>query len=124
MPRKSKPIPTTIKLYSQILRTWYEHDLKGNSHEAYYEVAYKEYSTETGEVLNEGTENFSVTRYLKTVESIYIWTWDGKKRNAGNKRWFDCRELVHISGYHHRDALKALCKVRYPEAELIQLRAR
>ena len=123
MPRKPKCIPLTIKLYGQILRTWYEHDPKGNSHEAYYEVAYKEYSTETGEVLNEGTEDFSVTRYFKAVD-VYIWTWDGKRYNAGGKRCFDKRELVRINGYYHYDALRALCKVRYPEAALIQIRTR
>lgn len=86
----------------------------------YFEVAYEEYR-EDGTLKQTGTEDFSVARYHDQTEQRWIYTWDGQKRNAGNHRWFECREVIRIS----KGDLKTLKKVmadRYPEAEIIQCR--
>lgn len=85
------------------------------------EEAYKEYSLEDGSLVMVGTEDFANGRYKKEIDERYVWTWDGKKYNKGGKRWFECRKLIRFRK-SERKFVKEYLKMKYPEAELIQLR--
>lgn len=64
--------------------------------DGYLEVKYIEYSN-TGEIINEGVEDFSIERYNR-LPVYQIWTWDGTKRNKGGKRWFDYAQSIRTDG--------------------------
>ena len=44
-------------------------------------IAYREYDSETGELVGVGSEDFSQARWKSEIEGRFIWTWDGERRN-------------------------------------------
>lgn len=62
----------------------------------YFEVEYTEYS-EDGDIINEGTEDFSQKRY-NSIPVYEIWVWDGQRMNKGGKRWFDHVQTIRSTG--------------------------
>ena len=84
----------------------------------YYELPYKEYRPD-GTLKATGTEDFSGAR-LRTLEVRGIYTWDGQRRNAGGKRWFDYHGHVRVNAGDLKE-LKAYAAAKYA-ADLVQIR--
>ncbi len=113
-----------VRFYGKTLNVW-NHTVNRNGRKmqvAYQtEEAYKEYHLEDGAIAGAGSEDFSPERYKEEVAKYWVWTWDGKKYNKGGKRWFECMGLVKFRK-SEKKLVKEYLKMRYPEAELIQLR--
>lgn len=89
---------TRVRLYGRELERWCVEDEKGRSIMRQVELEYTEYDIETGEIVAVGSEDFSRERY-KSLLFKMVWTWDGKKRNAGGHRWFEySRDVKYIKG--------------------------
>ncbi len=114
-----------FRIYGKTIRTW-EHEQTINSFTTIainqYEIAYTDYTT-TGRIVGKGTEDFSPERRSKALDTYSIWTWDGKSRNAGGHRRFECENFIIIKKSDRKKAIEYL-KSRYPAAVEIQLRNR
>ena len=108
------------RIYGKVINTWNRIDEKGRVFWLQKEIAYKEYNPETGKLVAEGTEDFSPERYYNEVAIHWVYTWDGKKRNAGGYRWFDGRGCISYRK-STKKAVKAYLQTRF-EAELVELR--
>lgn len=109
-----------IRLYGKILQEWRAEDLNGRERLIQREIAYKEYDSETGELVGTGSEDFSPDRFYKEIATKYAWTWDGKKYNKGDHRWFECQGWYKFRK-SERKAVKAYLQNKYKAVEL-QLR--
>lgn len=111
----------TVRIYGNTLQTWkYEREAGGAPVLRQVEVAYTEYDTETGEVVGVGSEDFSAERFGTLITKL-VWGWDGEKRNAGNKRWFDyIGSVTYTKGTGK--AVKELLGKRRSEFREFQLR--
>ena len=90
---------TKVRIYGKELERWYVTDERGRDICRQIEIEYKEYDIETGELVGAGSEDFSNQRYKDTLLLKMVWTWDGKKRNAGGHRWFEYSHTVkYIKG--------------------------
>ena len=87
----------------------------------YYEIPYVEIRWD-GTIKARGTEDFSYKRYWDTVDSGWIWTWDGERRNKGGYRWFDCIGLFHFTkGRNARKIFKDYIRHSY-SAPVVEIR--
>ena len=109
----------TFRLYGKALNTWTHTNEKGYEVLTQVELAYKEYETETGEFVATGSEDFSSERY-NILKKAFVYTWDGKRRNSGGKRWFENRGYILFNS-NDRKAIKEYFKKRY-SAELVEIR--
>ena len=78
-----------IRIYGKDLNSWYTTNEHGRRVCVQTEIAYKEYDSETCELLGVGSEDFSPTRERSTVDHAWVWTWDGQRLNKGGYRWFE-----------------------------------
>lgn len=78
-----------IRIYGKTLETWKHEDERGRMVTVQRELAYREYDSETGELVGVGSEDFSQARWKSEIEGRFIWTWDGERRNKGGHRWFE-----------------------------------
>lgn len=115
-----------VRIYGDTLRTWTsieEYTFRGEQKEreviVQRELEYKEYDLD-GNLLATGSEDFSTERY-REIDSQWLWTWDGNKRNKGGHRWFDCLGLVKFNINTKREAL-VLMKALHKDAAVVQLR--
>lgn len=83
-----------IRIYGKILEVWTAEDARGREITTQTEIAYREYDSETGELLGSGSEDFSPARERSEIDCRWIWTWDGDRRNKGGKRWFECHGMI------------------------------
>lgn len=51
----------------------------------YYEIAYKEFDAETGELVGEGTADFTGTRMCSELKQYNVQTYTGKTNRAGSR---------------------------------------
>ena len=86
--------------------------------ENYFEVPYKEYRAD-GSLKQAGSEDFTTDRYSKQLHIYSIHTWNGEKRNAGGKKWYENCGCYKVDT---RDGLKEYAASIYPEAVEIQIR--
>lgn len=114
----------TFRIYGKIVNSW-KHFEQRNGRDVevttQLEIEYTEYR-EDGSIRATGTEDFSWERYKTAMCNPQIWTWDGKCRNKGGHRWFDCRHSIMFVKSQKKQVMEYLKKV-YPDAALIQLRA-
>lgn len=110
----------TIRIYGKVMETWTSINEKGRETITQEELAYKEYDVETLNLIGIGSEDFSPERRHAETEKRWVWTWDGKKRNKGGFRWFECQGMTEIRK-SEKKAVKAYFKKKYG-AELIELR--
>lgn len=110
----------TVKLYGETKRVWEYTDEKGKKHVTQVEIAYKEFYLD-GTLKYKGSEDFSAERYSKELIDKEIRTWDGQKRNKGDKRWFEFAGWIKYSRRHSKEVMELL-KSRYPQAVAIELR--
>lgn len=119
--------PEIVRIYGRTLNVWTSEKphplIEGRTItvQTQCEREYKDYDSETGELVAVGSEDFSAARDRTDVTYKYVHTWDGTRRNAGGYRWFECCGYIKFRT-RDRKALKDLLKIRYPEAELIELR--
>lgn len=120
----------TIRIYGARINEWHSTDEQGRDMLMQIEREYHEYDSETGELVGCGTEDIPVHRSLggrglKLIETTYLYTWDGERRNKGGYRWFEYRGMIQYRGGKGvRKALKELKQRKYPEAVEIELRGR
>lgn len=112
--------PVTVRIYGKVLTRWTAINEQGREFTTQYEIAYREYNTETLELVGIGSEDFSAARYGKEVRWQGVFTWDGERRNKGGNRWFDYRGGITYRR-SERNAIKDYMKKLY-NAELVQLR--
>lgn len=107
----------TVRIYGKTLETW--HDECGRI--VQYEIAYREFDATTGEIVGAGSEDFSTVRYRMSTTRAWVWTWDGRRRNRGGHRRFECRGYVTFRS-SERTALRKYLRVKYPDADAIDIR--
>lgn len=111
----------TVKIYGNTVNTWKVFDPSKNREvPTQYEVEFTEYRTD-GSIYRTGTEDFSVDRWNETIQSHFVWAWNGESRNKGGQRCFQYKGLIRYSKAN-RKAVNILLQFQHPEAELIQLR--
>lgn len=113
---------TKVRIYGKTLNVWKvtDDDRPRVPIIRQVEVEYKDYDIETGELVGEGSEDFSKERYEDLVYKL-VWIWGGERRNAGGHRWF---ELIRQVGYMKGKAgdVKRFLKAVHSEAQAIELR--
>lgn len=112
--------PVVIRVYGKILNRWSHINDSGREVATQYEVAYKEYNTETLELVGVGSEDFSPIRYSKEIKRQEVFTWDGERRNKGGNRWFEDRGGITYRKSERKAVMDYL--KRLYNAELVQLR--
>ena len=110
----------TVRIYGKVLERWYNDDEKWGKVTTQIEVSYREYDSETGEIVGAGSEDFSIERWHRDLETRWAWTWDGERRNKGGKRWFENHGLVRFRKSEKAE-VKRYLQNKYGAAEL-QLR--
>lgn len=110
-----------VRLYGDTINTWWVEGENGRRILRQAEVEYMDYNLDNGTLAGTGTEDFSAERY-KTLITKLVWTWDGKRENAGGKRWFeyDGRAVKYKRGDGR--SVKKLLKIWYEKAKEIELR--
>lgn len=83
-----------IRIYGKTLEIWTALDERGYERITQREISYREYDSETCELVGFGSEDFSPEREKMELENRWAWTWDGERRNKGGKRWFEDHGLV------------------------------
>lgn len=109
-----------FRVYGKEIQQWQAVDEKGRTITLQMEVAYKEYDSETGQLLAAGTEDFSPVRWSHDVAERWLYTWDGSKRNKGGYRWFEDHGQVKVRKSDIK-AYKRYLLMKYNAAE-VQLR--
>ena len=110
-----------IRIYGNTIFRWWGYDeVKDEVYVTQREIGYFDYDNYTGDIVGAGTEDFSTTRYNNEIRKRQIYSWDGEKRNKGDKRWFDCRGWITYRKSEAK-AVKEYLKQKYNAAE-IQLR--
>lgn len=75
---------TIIRVYTGIVKTIRKPDWKTRQ-TGYYELAYKEFDAENGELIGEGTADFTSTRKRKELKKYLALTYSGETNRAGGK---------------------------------------
>ena len=105
-----------IRIYRDLITTWEAHRYDDIRHE----WSYRDLDPVTGEVIAEGSEDFSARREHDYMTAAFIWTWDGVHRQRGGRKFWDRRRFVR---FHTGDGgrIKKLAALWYPEATEIKL---
>lgn len=75
---------TIIRVYTGIVKTIRKPDWKTRQN-GYYELAYKEFDAETGELIGEGTADFTGTRMCSELKQYNVQTYTGETNRAGSR---------------------------------------
>ena len=83
------------RLYFKQLREWYvfEGEYGFTPRLVQFEVQYKDYD-ETGKLVSVGTEDFSIDRWNKQTSYGFVYGWNGIRRNAGGRKWWEVISAV------------------------------
>lgn len=108
-----------VRIYGKELQTWTATDENGRECRTQTEYAYTDYN-EQGEKVGTGSQDFCPALEKSELDTVWVYTWDGERRNKGGFRWFDCRGFYRIRKAE-RQAFKALMAKRYG-AQLVELR--
>lgn len=109
----------TYRIYGKVLERWTITDDAGRERLRQEEIAYKEYN-ESGELIGVGSADFSLERKKRELVHKFVYIWDGKRRNKGGYRWFECVGSV-IYTRNDATAVKEHFKRIY-NAETVELR--
>ena len=112
--------PVTVRIYGNVLNMWTHTNEDGREFTTQYEIAYKEYDTETMTLAGVGSEDFSPARLRKDTRHKGIFTWDGKTYRKDGKRKFEYRGMRKFRA-SDRGAVMEYYRKLY-NAELVQLR--
>lgn len=111
----------TVRIYGKTIQEWRTDGKHGEFVISQVELAYKDYDSTTGEVVQIGSEDFSSKRHSIAVSRKSVWTWDGKRRNKGGHRWFECQPDIKFRKSDRKGVMEYL-RIKYPNAVEIQLR--
>lgn len=75
---------TIIRVYTGNVKTIRKPDWKTRQN-GYYELAYKEFDAETGELIGEGTADFTGTRMCSELKQYNVQTYTGETNRAGSR---------------------------------------
>ena len=75
---------TIIRVYTGIVKTIKKADWR-TKETGYYEIPYKEFDAETGELVGEGTADFTGTRMCSELKQYNVQTYTGKTNRAGSR---------------------------------------
>ena len=81
----------TVRIYGKILNEWFGEKRQWTQ----VEYSYKEYTTD-GELIAEGSEDFSQARLSLDKTRCNVWTWDGEKLNRGGYHRYDYRGCFEV----------------------------
>lgn len=110
-----------VRIYGKLINKWKSYDEKKKREiVTQVEHTYKEFD-ENGNLINTGSEDFSIERFNSQTERRHIYVWDGKRYNKGGYRWFDYEDSLLIRKGDLK-GLKAYLKAKYPNAQLIEAR--
>lgn len=120
----------TIRIYGEILNTWTTTDENGKSWPTQHEWSYKDYDSETGEVVGCGTEDIQcrlthlgiTSNWMGRMDSRTVYVWTGKLYPSGNKVFHEAKTISFRPG--DRATVVALGKLarRWYEGQEIQIR--
>ena len=108
----------TFRTYGKVLNIWTHieeinrcGEVREVERTVQTEIEYKEWDSETFELVGAGSEDFSADRFRKEMMNKFVYAWNGK-RNAGGHRWFECVGTVN---YKRGDAayVKAMYRDRH-----------
>lgn len=108
-----------MRLYGEIVQRWERDEGKRWLTCYQWEISYKDYR-EDGSLKQTGTEDFGRERWNNEIRQAFVWTWDGKKRNKGGHRWFECVGYITYRRSEVKE-VKEYMKRKY-NAELVELR--
>lgn len=75
---------TIIRVYTGNVKTIKKADRKINQ-SGYYEIGYKEFDAETGELIGEGSADFSSARMCSELKQYNVQTYTGETNRAGSR---------------------------------------
>lgn len=75
---------TIIRVYTGNVKTIKKADRKINQ-SGYYEIGYKEFDAETGELIGEGSADFSFARMRSELKQYNVQTYTGETNRAGSR---------------------------------------
>lgn len=96
---------TIIRVYTGIEKTIRNADWK-NKETGYYEIPYKEFDAETGELIGEGTADFTGTRKREELKRYIVQTFSGRVNRAGG-RMTETAGWIYVSKNQKFPAIKA-----------------
>lgn len=99
-----------VRIYGKELNRW---------EDGYREIAYKEYDSETCEVVGAGTEDFSLDRWKLDTDSNWVWVWKGALNRGGHRRFEDIGFVRYRKS--NKKQVKEFFNNKY-KAKLTQLR--
>lgn len=96
---------TIIRVYTGNIKTIRKSDLKTRQ-TGYYEIPYKEFDTETGELVGEGSADFTGTRMCSELKQYNVQTYTGETNRAGG-RMTETIGVIFVSKNQKFPAIKA-----------------
>lgn len=75
---------TIIRVYTGNVKTIKKADRKINQ-SGYYEIGYKEFDAENGELIGEGSADFSSVRMCSELKQYNVQTYTGETNRAGSR---------------------------------------
>ena len=98
-------IPTIIRVYTGIVKTIRKPDWRAKQ-TGCYEIGYKEFDAETGELVNEGTADFSSARKNSELKQYDVQTYTGRVNRAGGRMTETAGE-IYVSKNQKFPAIRA-----------------
>lgn len=77
-------IPTIVRVYKGTVKTIKKADWRINQ-SGYYEIGYEEFDTETGELVSEGSADFSSARMRGELKRYDVQAYSGRRNRAGGR---------------------------------------
>lgn len=97
--------PTIIRVYTGHVKTlrYFNPETRETG---YYEIPYKEFDAETGELVGEGTADFTGTRMYKELEKYLVWVCTDETNRAGGRKT-EPKEWIYVSKNQKFPVVKA-----------------
>lgn len=96
---------TIIRVYTGNIKTIKKADWRINQ-SGYYEIGYKEFDAETGELVGEGTADFSSARMRGELKRYDVQAYSGRLNRAGG-RMTETIGVIFVSKNQKYPAIKA-----------------
>ena len=96
---------TIIRVYKGSVKTL-RHFNPETRETGYYEIAYKEFDAETGELVGEGTAYFTGTRMYKELQKYLVSVYNGETNRAGGRKT-DAVGWIYVSKNQKFPVIKA-----------------
>lgn len=96
---------TIIRVYTGNVKTIKKADRKINQ-SGYYEIGYKEFDAENGELVGEGTADFTGTRMYKELQKYLVRVYTGETNRAGGRKT-EPSEWIYVSKNQKFPVIKA-----------------